>query len=218
MKTPLIAQERALSLITGEFKENGMLEQYQLAKGLEKNNKDLLKMITLILESCRIDSEKVQLVISDINIHELINEVFEKLYSIAIEENISLINNIPKDYPNTNTDILLLQRVFLNLISNSIENTSENGKVEVNGSFNDKFITITVEDNGVGISEIDQQHLFDRYYTGKTDERKLGSGLGLYVCKKLLSLINAEISVTSEQNVYTRFTIKLPIKITKEKQ
>lgn len=217
LKTPLIAQERALNLISREFKENGMLEQHQLAKGLEKNNKDLLKMITLILESCRIDSENVQVVISDVSIYELINEIFEKLNSIIIEESIQLINNIPKDFPNVKADLLTLQRVFLNLVSNSIENASENGKVEINGTFDDKFITITVEDNGVGISEIDQQHLFDRYYTGKTDERKLGSGLGLYVCKKLLSLNNAEIFVTSEKNVYTRFTIKLPVNNTKGK-
>ena len=108
----------------------------------------------------------------------------------------------------------------MNLILNSIESISKNSIIKnsiiknsiikISAELYDNSIKIFVEDNGPGIAQEDQDHIFNRYFTGKTEERKLGAGLGLYVCKKLMELHNGEISVKSRQNEYTRFTIILP--------
>lgn len=211
LKTPLIAQERSLGLISKEFEELGMEKAHQLAKGIEKNNAHLLRMVDLILESYRFEFEKLTLNMTKMNLSELIGECYEKLGSLAEEKNIELINSIPVDLPAITADETSIKRIFLNLISNSIDNMLQSGKVEINAVISDKFLTIRVKDNGAGISEKDMQHIFERYYTGKSDERKIGSGLGLFVCRKLVEMHNGEISVTSEMNRYTEFVIKLPI-------
>jgi len=212
LKTPLIAQERSLGMIAKEFEELNLKEPYKLAKGLEKNNKHLLRMVNLILESYRFDSENLNLIISDINICELINNCFEKLNSLALEKNIQLLNNISNDFALVNADITSLKRVFLNLISNSIDNITQNGKIEISAETCNDFVKIFVQDNGSGIAQEDLTSVFDHYYTGKSDDRKIGSGLGLYVCKKLIEMHNGEIIVESEVNKYTKFIIKLPLK------
>ncbi|HBG48620.1 MAG TPA: hypothetical protein DDW90_03790 [Cyanobacteria bacterium UBA9971] len=212
LKTPLIAQERSLGMISKEFEALGLKAPCELAKGLEKNNKHLLRMVNLILESYRFDSENLNLIISDINISELINNCYEKLNPLALEKNIQLLNNIPNDFPLINSDITSLKRVFLNLISNSIDNIAQNGKVEISAEICEQFIKIFVLDNGSGIAQEDILFIFDHYYTGKSGDRKIGSGLGLYVCKKLIEIHHGEINVESEINKYTKFIIKLPLK------
>jgi len=209
LRTPLVAQEKALGLLADEFENVGMREQFNLAKGLEKNNKHLLRMVNLILESYRIDLEKINIKISNINIGELVNSCFEKLGSVAKEKNILLLNNIPDDFPEVSSDLVGLKRVLINLISNSLENIPENSQIEINAEHSEKYVRILVEDNGQGIAAEEIEHIFDRYYSGKTDERKIGSGLGLYVCRKLLEFLNGEITVESEKGKFTRFIIRL---------
>ena len=210
LRTPLHAQERALELLAEEFRNVGMDEQFKLAKGLEKNNKHLLRMVNLILQSYRIDSEDINIKISDINLNTLVDDCYEKLSFMANEKNIMLLNNIPEDFPVIKTDLTCLKRIFINLVSNSIDNIPKERKIEINAADKNDYIEVVIEDNGQGISGKDMEHLFDRYYSGKTDERKIGSGLGLYVCKRLVKVLQGEIFVESEQDKFTRFTIKLP--------
>lgn len=212
LRTPLIAQERSLELISKEFEDLGMQDAYELAKSLEKNNNHLLRMVNLILESYRFDSEALNLEISPINLFELMNDCFEKLKPLSNQKDIVLLNKIPPDFIKIEGDITSFKRIFLNLISNDIENIEQSGTIKVDVELLENFVKIYVEDDGPGISKEDINYIFDRYYTGKSDERKIGSGLGLDVCKKLVEMHNGEISVESEVNEYTRFIINLPLK------
>ncbi|MFA6988593.1 MAG: HAMP domain-containing sensor histidine kinase [Candidatus Gastranaerophilaceae bacterium] len=217
LRTPLIAQERALDFIAKKFETLDLNEDYELAKSLKKDNKHLLRMVNLILESYQFDSEKLNLRESDINISELADDCYEKLKFIALEKNIQFLNNIPKDFPVIKGDLICFKRIFVNLISNAIENISQNDKIEINAQSYDNFVQISVEDNGPGIAPADLAHIFDRYYTGKSFERKLGAGLGLHVCQKLTELHNGKITAESEINKYTKFIIQLPLNIQEDK-
>lgn len=211
LRTPLIAQERSLALISNRFKETGQMDEYELAKNIEKNSLHLLRMVNLILESYQFDLQKQNLVCSDINLKELIDDCYEKIKQLVIDKNISFINSVPSDFSLLKADKMAMNRIFINLISNAVENISENDKIEINAEFSEKLIKITVEDNGPGIAPEDLSHIFDRYYTGKSLDRKIGSGLGLYVCKKLIDMHNGEITAESELDKYTRFIIKFAI-------
>lgn len=164
----------------------------------------------MILESYQFDSARLNLAFSDVNIFEILNNSFEKLRPLALEKNIQLINNISEHIPLIKADATSIQRIFVNLISNAIESITQNGKIEVGLKSFDNSVEIYVEDNGPGIAKEDLLHIFDRYYSGKSYDRKLGAGLGLFVCKKLTELHNGEITVVSEIGKFTRFIIKLP--------
>ncbi|MEI7473909.1 MAG: HAMP domain-containing sensor histidine kinase [bacterium] len=219
LKTPLIAQERAIELIIKEFEKLNLTEQLKLAKGIDKNNKHLLRMVSLLLESYHFDSNNINLKITNINLHNLIEQCFEQLNSLASTKNINLKNNVPNDII-LQADINSIKRVCLNIMANAIDNIQNNKDVKITAMNQNTNIKIIIEDNGHGISPKDLNFLFDRYYTGKSDERKIGSGLGLYVCKQLVELHKGSISVESEINNFTRFTIILPSNsnITMEKQ
>ena len=210
LRTPLIAQERCLTFISQKFKQMNLEEEYDLAKSLEKNNKHLLRMVNIILESYSFDSQNQQLSFSSINLSKIVDDCLEKLKPLLIDKNLEVTNSIPQNLPEITADAIALRRVFINLISNAVENLSQNDKIKINAVLSDSNLNITVEDNGPGIAKDDMEHIFEQYYTGKSLDRKLGSGLGLYVCKKLIELHNGKITVESKVGEYTKFNIQLP--------
>jgi len=211
LRTPLIAQEKSLELISNKFEQLESRNEFELAKSLERNNHHLLRMVNLILESYSFDEGSLNLTITKINIFELINGCYETLKPLILEKDIQFFNNVPKDFPMINADLTSLKRIFLNLISNAVENIQTGGSININAEMCGNSIKICVEDNGNGISEQDLLLIFDRFYTGKSFNRKLGSGLGLDVCKKLVELHKGEIKVESKLNEYTKFTTMLPL-------
>lgn len=210
LRTPIVAQERSLGLIAETFKKMNLQDEYELAKTLEKNNQHLLRIVNIILESYKFERENIKLSFVNIKLSELLDDCFEKIKTIAEEKNITLINNIDKDFKQIQADKMSLERIFINLISNSIENIEKNKFVKISAKELDNKIKIEIEDNGPGIAASEINYIFETYYTGKGIDRKLGSGLGLDVCKKLVEMHNGTITVESEIGKFTKFTITLP--------
>lgn len=211
LRTPLLAQERSLNIFSRFFEKSNLKNELDLSLSLEKNNRHLLRMVNLILESYRFDSDKIKLVYKDIDFNFLVKNCFDKLKILADEKSVSLQKEISPDFT-LRADETCLKRILINLISNSIENISKEGFVKISGKIENNFAEIIIEDNGCGISPNDIKHIFDRYYSGKTLERKLGSGLGLDVCKKLVELHKGFIIAESEVGKRTKFRITLPTK------
>ena len=91
----------------------------------------------------------------------------EKLRPLLSEKKIDFINNIYKGGTKIEADLFQLTRVFINLLSNAIENTNEGNYIKVGAKFEDQNVYITIEDNGNGIAPEDLKVIFDRYYSGK---------------------------------------------------
>lgn len=220
LRTPLVSQAQSLEFISQKFKEIGLQNEYELAESLAKNNDHLLKMVNLILESYCFDPSKLKLNIEKVSLYEIVEDCKEKLKPLLNdnEKTIEFINDIYPKSTLIDADLFNLTRVFMNLFSNAIENTSKNSYIKAAARFEEEDVLITIEDNGNGIAEEDLKFIFDRYYSGKSLERKLGSGFGLSVCEKLIKMHGGEISVESELNKFTRFTIKLPINSGQKKE
>lgn len=107
-------------------------------------------------------------------------------------------------------DISLLKNIIINLCSNAIKFSPANGNIEVRSLNNGAMLTVSVKDNGIGISEEDQQHLFERFFRAKNAVNIQGTGLGLHIISKYAELLNASISLRSELGNGTEFTISIP--------
>lgn len=107
----------------------------------------------------------------------------------------------------------LMSQVWTNLIHNSIKFTRHRGKITIRLQQIDDLASITISDNGIGISETDQFHIFERFYKADLarERSKSGSGLGLSIVKKIIEMHEGTISVKSELERGTTFTILLPI-------
>jgi len=141
----------------------------------------------------------------------LIDETLSLLSSTAKIKEISFEKNISNDIK-VYADIHSVTTVLRNLISNSIKFTESGGKIIVETQTTDKFVTISVSDNGVGMSEAIKQKLFNKFSSVSTfgTNHEKGSGLGLLLCKEFVENNGGEIWVESEEMKGSKFSFTIP--------
>lgn len=105
----------------------------------------------------------------------------------------------------------LVRNCVINLIGNAIKYSGENTFIEFNTEINAQFCLITVKDNGIGIPETDQKHLFEAFFRAHNTGNIPGTGLGLNIVARYARLMNGQIEFKSDINQGTTFTIKFPI-------
>ncbi|HEY0354792.1 MAG TPA: sensor histidine kinase, partial [Flavisolibacter sp.] len=110
------------------------------------------------------------------------------------------------------SDKKLIKNIIINLISNAIKFSDEGAKIHVNSSVKDGIALVSVKDEGIGISEEDQEHLFTSFFRGKNVINIQGTGLGLHIVKRYLDLLNGEAFLKSEIGKGTTVTFTIPIK------
>lgn len=123
------------------------------------------------------------------------------------EKNIDLDCQLPRVKYFSNYDIL--QEVWINLINNSIKYTNPNGKISISLKELDKEIIVSIEDTGIGMSEDQIEHIFERYYQVDKSKHSMGLGIGLSIVYRALELVGGKIEVESELGKGSKFTITL---------
>jgi PAS domain S-box-containing protein len=109
-------------------------------------------------------------------------------------------------------DKRLLKNVMLNLVSNAIKFSPENALIHINCNLKDKILSIAVTDSGIGISESDQAHLFERFFRAQNATNVQGTGLGLHIVSKYLELLDGTISLNSVLGKGSTFIVQIPLK------
>jgi PAS domain S-box-containing protein len=107
-------------------------------------------------------------------------------------------------------DPSLLRKVIVNLLSNAIKYSDAGSIVTVRGECTNTLITLTITDQGIGISPDDQEHLFERFFRAKNASNKPGTGLGLHIVARYIDLMGGTVSLQSELNIGTIVTLTLP--------
>ena len=115
---------------------------------------------------------------------------------------------------NSNNEVFLdqdlLKKILLNLLSNAIKYSPENKPIEVTSIIDEKEISITISDKGIGIPKDEQSHLFDRFFRARNSINIQGTGLGLNIVKRYLELMKGDISFESNENKGTKFNLIFP--------
>lgn len=144
------------------------------------------------------------------NISDLMEELFELAQKMGIKKNIKVSGSF-------DANIIVigfkekLGRALLNIIDNAIKYVPTSGKIEIYLKKEKHQAVITIKDNGIGISEDNLPHIFDRFYRGSAGKKTLGSGLGLAIAKAIINSHKGEIEVESKVGKETVFTIFLPL-------
>lgn len=188
---------------TNEYKE-------LLESNLEEFRR-LSKLTTNILFLARTEVDSLAFTSSLIDLNQEIKIVCEFFKDVAAEKNISL-TYAGKEH--IYGEKILIQRAFTNLIDNAIKYTNENGAIAVSINATDKHISVSIQDNGVGISEDDCEKIFNRFYKAKTSCADTSSwGLGLAIVKSIMDLHRGTITVTSEIGRGSDFTLLFPMTV-----
>ena len=207
LRTPLVAANRMLDLIKQKAFGNISCEQKEAISNIVSSNQNMLEMLNTLLETHQYELGQKALSFIAVDLPKLVKDVVIELQPLAIEKNIELKFDIDPSIAEIKGDRLELRRVITNLISNAIKFT-DNGMVRIDLSQTESQVVIVVKDSGIGISERDKETIFQRYHQG--NHRRAGKGLGLYLCQQIINAHQGQISVKSELDRGTTFTVSLP--------
>ena len=174
-------------------------------------------MVDNVLETARIQagSEKLNLELVDIN--DVVGMVEASSESLAVKKSIALSTRVAPDVPLIVSDWEKVRRILVNLVSNAIKFTPENGSVEVRVRYNEGENTVVVEviDDGIGIPADKQDLIFERFAQENmsTVRRYGGSGLGLSLVKDLTDMLGGAVSVESVLGEGSTFSVVLPAEL-----
>ena len=210
MKVPVIAELNSIDyLLQGQFGE--LTEKQKQALNLMKaSNQELKELIENILEAYKMEQKEMQLNISTININDFIEKIIKEMGPISIEKNIKITNNLKEtDELTVNIDEFQIKRVLKNLLQNAITHSAKESDINVRTKKHEDKKTIEVINKGITISEEEINLIFNKYYSGQSKFRKLGTGLGLYLSKKIAQAHNGDLTVSCNNDT-TIFTLHLP--------
>lgn len=208
LRTPLLAERRVIELFT-EFSDELSPQFQKLTVNLLESNDHLLQMVNRLLETFKYEAGREPLELRPVHLPTLAQDCLSKLSPLAAAKQVQLHEELPEDLPLIQADGAQLERVFINLVGNAIENIPPVGnQVWIRGEATANEVEIRISDNGPGIPEEIRENLFERYATGHRAQ-KIGSGLGLYICKMIIERHGGKISLANDQEKGTTFVLKL---------
>lgn len=168
------------------------------------------KMISDLLDLTRIESGEKKRQLEKTNVTDCIKRSIDTAEPLAREKDISINLRNQEDIEFL-CDSGEIEIIMNNLISNAIKYNKEEGRVDIDIDEKDEAIEISVADTGIGMSEEEQKKLFDEFTRIKNKKTRgiEGSGLGLSILQKIVNLYDGKISVESEPDQGTKFTITL---------
>lgn len=212
LKTPLNVIFTAVQLL-GFYEEDCNDEkQDKYLKLIKQNCYRLMKLINNLLDTTKLDSGYLKLNLVNYNIVNLIEEITLSVTSYAESKGINIIfdTNVEEKIIAVDTD--KIERIILNLLSNSIKFTNPGGNIFVNVKDSGENVYIHVKDTGVGIPSDKLESIFERFFqVDKTlKKNKEGTGIGLHLVKSFVEMHKGTVHIKSELGQGTEFIIKLP--------
>ncbi len=209
-KTPIAA----INLAGDAIKENLSQEnRIKYADIIKKESKKLSSLVDGILNTALMDKGKLNYQKEICSVHGIIKTSVNNFTEQIEKMNGSIILELNAENDQVLGDEFHLANTFNNLIDNAIKYSTSKPVVRINTNSNDENITISIADNGIGISNKDLKHIFDTFYrvnTGNVHNTK-GYGIGLSYVKNVVEHFNGTIDVESRLNKGTKFIIKLPL-------
>jgi signal transduction histidine kinase/ligand-binding sensor domain-containing protein/DNA-binding response OmpR family regulator len=197
---------------------------------MQKNGDQLLKLITQLMDFRKMESGHMSLQVGKGNINKFLRGVFIAFKELARQRNIHFTFEAEQEEIEVWYDRDKLEKIIFNLLSNAFKFTPDEGSIkiiiqleknEIGSKYSDKklantdYIRLDVKDNGIGMSPIHQEKIFDLYFQiDKNNDfyyKKSGTGIGLALCKNLVSLHQGFISLESEEGKGTCFSVYLPM-------
>jgi PAS domain S-box-containing protein len=212
LKTPLAVIKTSLYLL--EQLRDPEKQKGQLRK-INEQTQSLERYIQDILTISRLDHTEslINDSVAAVNLNTLIQRVEDELRPSAEKKNLRTVLNLDINMPTVLGDEDELYRAMINLVENAFNYTPEGGMVAID-TFKDEYHAVAkVSDTGIGISEAELPHIFDRFYRSEQAKAdvKSGSGLGLAIVKRVIDLHRGTIEVESIPGKGTTFAVRLPV-------
>jgi signal transduction histidine kinase len=216
LRSPLSAIHQFVTLLSDGLAGDLNAKQREFLEITLRNVNQLRTMIDDLLDVTRVGTGKLTVEPQVTSIAEIIAETLETFKTRSIEKGVVLLATVPENLPLIFADPQRVQQILINLIDNALKFTSKDGTITVRAQVSDQdpnFLCVAVADTGCGIDSDDTKNVFDRLFQGSKiiDNGRKGLGLGLYICKELVSLHGGRIWVESQIGKGSTFSFTLQI-------
>ncbi len=214
LRTPFMGIMGYSQLLLDELKNE---ELRIMTQGILNTSRRMLNTLNNILDVTKLEFDQNEMLLEDINLGEVVLDVYDSFLQSAIEKNISLKKSIPDKEVIIKTDRRIVHGILENLVNNAIKFT-EKGYVEIKlNTFEDesegKFARLTVNDTGIGIPKEKQKVIWEEFRQASegTARNYQGSGLGLTIVQKYVQMINGKIKLESDEGKGATFIVDIPL-------
>lgn len=208
-RTPLSAVLSSASLI----------QQYKDKKDYDRQDKHIARIkssvnhLTQILNDFlslgKLEEGKVDVKLETFDLESFLHEIKEEVYSF-LKDGQTLEIGCSPDVKQVESDMRILRNILFNLISNASKYSDPGKQITIGCEKNEGGVTFHIQDEGIGIPQEDQKHLFDRFFRASNAGQEQGTGLGLNIVKRYVDLLEGQISFTSVYEKGTTFHITIP--------
>jgi len=213
IKVPIIAQDNTFDLLLDE-KFGALTDiQKEAVVKLKTSNIDLKYLAEALLETYKIEHKGITVnKEKDVLLDNFIKEDIEQLSGIfeAHGKKINYKNTTGKDFC-ADIDVFLVKRVVNNLILNALSYSKNSDTIDILLSCSGENFSLTVKDYGKGIEKEELEKIFNKYYSARSNTIKSSTGLGLYLSNRIIKALGGKITVESEKDRGSSFTITLPL-------
>jgi PAS domain S-box-containing protein len=211
IKNPLIGAVKLLDSLCRNSLDMSPQELARTAVVLRDSNQSLLSLVQNLVDVYRFDTLAYPCQYENLDLRMLVTSCIRQIRHVAENHKVTLNSTIPGSVL-IQADSIAIRRVLMNLLHNAIKFNKPGGTVEVTVEQLEDFVRLSVRDTGIGISVSDQQKLFQRYQQGNAGKSYTGgTGLGLFLCRKIVEGHQGRITCESELDSGANFIIKLPV-------
>ena len=205
LKTPLAVMGNYATML----QKPGLSEEDRMeyAKAISHSSRRLAALITNILKLNKLENQQIFPQLDEYDLGEQLCENLLQFEDIWEKKNLNIETDIADDV-RIRSDAELLSLVWNNLISNAVKFTPEDGTIGVSLKTEGNLVIVSVSDTGCGIRPEVGAHIFEKFYQGDTSHATQGNGLGLALVKRVVDILNGEISVQSVYGQGSTFTVK----------
>jgi signal transduction histidine kinase len=191
-------------------------EQHQYQQIVLKNIGQLQSMIDDLLEVTRLETGKLTVAAERVSVADAVSDTFHTLQGTASVKGVAMSCDLPPDLPPARADQTRLRQILIILLENAVKFTAPGGAVAVRArqlEHDSRLLLLEVSDTGCGISPGTAERIFERLFqvTERTQASRKGLGLGLYICKELVTRQGGDIWATSEEQTGSTFSFTLPV-------
>lgn len=212
-KTPISTISLAAEVLLHSNTDSSSDRVKKYSKIIFDENTRMRTQVERVLQVARLDRDEFILSKSEFDFHQLVRNAVENLCLEQCEEHTTVNYHLEADRHNLNADEMHIRNIVVNLVDNAIKYTTNGTCIDIVTRNKDKGITLSIEDNGIGMTQEATRHIFDKFYrvpTGNIHNVK-GFGLGLYYVKNMVDAHGGSIEVNSELNKGSRFEVYLPL-------
>jgi GAF domain-containing protein len=212
LRTPLNAILGYTELILDNVYGETSTKMHTVLQRIETNGKHLLGLINDVLDLSKIEAGQLTLALAPYSLRDVVHSVYSAVEPLAADKKLAFKIDVERDMPGGYGDERRLTQVLLNLVGNAIKFTDQ-GEIGIRASSSNGTFRVAVRDTGPGISEADQQKLFQEFQQADNSitKKKGGTGLGLAISKRIIEMHGGQVSLDSTIGQGSTFSFTLPI-------